>query len=119
MEEMMRGVFGGMLGPGHPIFENQPPQRPLPPQHPGGLEEKDDASAGSRDFMLKDGYVRRKDDDKAGKWEDGEVSLGDLDKMEKPAQHVPAPFRGLFSADPFFHGQVHAVPMTRDTSLPH
>jgi len=108
MEEMMRGVFGGM-GPGHPIFEAPPQLRP--PQ--GGPEEEEDASAGSRDFMLKDGYVKR-GGDQAGKWEDGEVSLGELDKMEpsRPAPQMPpvAPFRGLFSADPFFNGQAPSSP---------
>jgi len=108
MEEMMRGIFGGMLPPG--MFGGQLGPNLAPPP----AEEE---SAGSRDFMLRDGYVKRKDE----KWEDGEVSLGDLDKMEppsspshhpsRPPQQMPAvPFSGLFSADPFFNGQAPTSP---------
>jgi len=116
MEEMMRGFFGGVL---LPPGMGQPPQmpglgRPMPP--PGILEQEDDdeSSAGSRDFMLRDGYVKRR----AGatgqdeKWEDGEIDIGQVDKVvpAQPPVMPPTPFRGLFSADPFFNGQAPSGP---------
>jgi len=113
MEEMMRGFFGGVL---LPPGMGQPPQMPGQPMPPGMGEQEDDGesgSAGSRDFMLKDGYVKRPSgaSGQDEKWEDGEVDINQLDKISPSQQPMPpTPFRGLFSADPFFNGQSPSSP---------
>ena len=53
-------------------------------QQAGPEEQGDEASSGSRDFMLKDGYVKRDGErDGGSRWEDGEVNIGDLETMTK------------------------------------
>jgi len=128
MEELMRGFFGsGRLFPPDGIFPNNSPDQHISPPFgrlSGPEEQGDDqgeeASSGSRDFMLKDGYVKRDGErDGGSRWEDGEVNIGDLETMTKgrnnrenytpqvpPQTPQQGPFRGLFSADPFFNGQM-------------
>ena len=49
-----------------------------------GDDQGEEASSGSRDFMLKDGYVKRDGErDGGSRWEDGEVNIGDLETMTK------------------------------------
>merc|ERR1712029_1165205 len=91
MEEMMRGFFGGVL---LPPGMGQPPQMPGQPMPPGMGEQEDDGesgSAGSRDFMLKDGYVKRPSgaSGQDEKWEDGEVDINQLDKISPSQQQMP------------------------------
>ena len=53
-------------------------------QQAGPEDQGEEASSGSRDFMLKDGYVKRDEErDGGSRWEDGEVNIGDLETMTK------------------------------------
>jgi len=128
MEELMRGFFGsGRLFPPDGMLPNNSPDQHISPPFGSlqvgpeqGYDQEEEASSGSRDFMLKDGYVKRGtiDGENGGRWEDGEVNIGELDTITKgcnredniPQQMQPqmpqGPFRGLFSADPFFNGQM-------------
>ena len=52
-------------------------------QQAGPEDQGEEASSGSRDFMLKDGYVKRDEKGNGGsRWEDGEVNIGECRRRQ-------------------------------------